>query len=95
MREQIGERSEWLRNIDRTVRDLLIQYGTILGTRENINLQSRIGRLTWVLIGLTILIIMLTAMSLYVSTNPDKAFWPWSVDSHSDGRGIDSQSAGS
>jgi hypothetical protein len=40
LREQIGERSEWLRNIDHSVRDLLMQYGTILGTRENIELQN-------------------------------------------------------
>jgi len=40
LREQVGERAEWLYNIDRSVRDLLTQFGTILGTRENIKLQN-------------------------------------------------------
>jgi hypothetical protein len=76
LREQIEERSVWLENIDRSLRDLLIQYGAVIGTRENIKLQKRISRLTWVMLILTILIVGLTTLTAYIA-KPEYFCWPW------------------
>lgn len=62
LRNQIIERANWLQNIDRSVRDILIQYGTVLGTRENIKLQKRLWVLTWVIVFLTVVLTILAIM---------------------------------
>ena len=67
LRDHIKERAGWIRNIDRSFRDILTQYGTALGIRENIKLQKRISRLTWVIVVLTIMIMFLTAITTFVS----------------------------
>lgn len=77
LREQIKERSAWLENIDRSVRDLLIQYGTVIGSRENIKLQKRMGCLTWVMLILTILIAGLTTLTAYIAIKSGNIPWPW------------------
>jgi hypothetical protein len=63
-REGIRRRSVWLENIDRSARDLLIQYGTVIGSHENIKLQKRIGKLTWILVLLTAVLAYLTYCTL-------------------------------
>ena len=77
MRKQTAERAEWLRNIDRSVRDVLIQYGTTVGVRENIKLQKHTARLTWVILALTIVIVILTGLTTVMSINAGNLSWPW------------------
>lgn len=67
LRENIGARALSLERTDRAVRDLLSQYGAILGARENIKLQRSVGRLTWFMVFLTIAILGLTAVLTYVA----------------------------
>lgn len=74
LREQIAERSKWLGNTDRSVRDLLCQYSTLLGTRENTRLQNSISRMTWWMVILTI---SLTALTVYSAIKAGDIFWPW------------------
>ena len=75
LKDHIKERSEWIRNVDRSFRDLLIQYGTALGTRENIKLQKRIGCLTWVIIILTIILVVLTAITAFLPVEVGDLSW--------------------
>lgn len=77
LREQISERSGWLREVDQSIRNLLIEHGTALGTRENIRVQRRMVILTWVMAGLTILITGLTAVTAIASINSGDLSWPW------------------
>jgi hypothetical protein len=65
LRKTVGERAEWLGNADHSIRDLMIQYGTAIGARENIRIQQNVRRLTWTMVALTILIAMLTATMVY------------------------------
>ncbi len=77
LRKQIEDRSVWLENLDNSVRDLFIQYGTVIGTRENIKLQKSIGILTWVMVIITIFIALLTALLAYITFITSKISWPW------------------
>lgn len=63
LREIIIERSKRLNNFDRTTRDLLAQFGTMISSHENIGLQGRIGKLTLVLVFLTIVLLALTLIT--------------------------------
>ena len=63
LRQQVMGRAKRLHNIDRSIRDILIQYGTILGTRENIKLQKHIAFLTWVVVVLAVVTITLTIVT--------------------------------
>ncbi len=77
IRKHTAERAEWLRNIDRSVRDILIQYGTTIGARENIKLQKRMSRLTVVILTLTIVIAILTAVTTIMVIKEGNLSWPW------------------
>ena len=77
IRQQIAGRAGWLRNVDRSVRDILIQYGTVLGARENIKLQKRMAYLTWVILALTIVIVILTGVTTVMSIQAGTLSWPW------------------
>ena len=77
IRKHTAERTEWLRNIDRSVRDILIQYGTTLGARENIKLQKRMSWLTVVILTLTIVIAILTAVTTFIAIKEGNLSWPW------------------
>ena len=77
IRQQIVDRAEWLRNVDRSVRDILVQYGTTLGTRENIKLQKRMTFLTWVIVVLTILTATLAGVTAAMSVKAGNLSWPW------------------
>ena len=77
IRKHTAERTEWLRNIDRSVRDILIQYGTTLGARENIKLQKRMSWLTGVILTLTIVIAILTAVTTFMVIKEGNLSWPW------------------
>lgn len=79
LRETIGERAAWLGNADRSVRDLIVQYGTAVGTRESIRVQHSVRRLTWIIIALTILIAILTATMAYGALL-DSESWPEVID---------------
>jgi hypothetical protein len=70
LREQVEERSAWLENLDRSIRDFLTQYGAIIGTRENIKLQKRMSKLTW-------LIAALTALTAYIAIKTGNIPWAW------------------
>jgi len=77
LRADISERSGWLREMDRSVRDLLIEHGTALSARENIKAQGRMVVLTWAIAVLTIVITVLTAVTTIVSINSGSLSWPW------------------
>lgn len=77
LQKQIHERSEWLENLDRSVRDLLVQYGTILGTHKNIKLQNHMSKLTWVILVLTLLMTALTVLTVYIAAKADRISCPW------------------
>ena len=77
LRQHTTERAEWIRNIDQSIRDILIQYGTTLGTRENIKLQARMGFLTWVIVVLTIMTVILTTVTTVTSIKVGNLSWPW------------------
>ena len=77
IRKHTAERAEWLRNIDRSVRDILIQYGTTLGARENIKLQKRMSWLTGVITTLTIVIAILTGVTTFMVIKEGNLSWPW------------------
>lgn len=55
--DSILGRATRLESAERSVRDLVIQQGSILSARENIKLQGRITFLTWVLVVLTVLLL--------------------------------------
>jgi hypothetical protein len=65
LREQIEKRAGKLQETDRSIRDLVIQHGTMLSATESMNLQNRVARLTWVLVFLTVVITILTAVTAY------------------------------
>ena len=67
LRHQTKERANWIVNIDKSMRTILIQYGNALGTHENIRLQRRVALLTWLLAALTIVIVLLTVITTLVS----------------------------
>lgn len=77
LRENIEERSIRLEILDRSIRDLLIQYGGVIGTHENINLQKRMSNLTRAMLILTIIVTGLTMVSVYISIKTDNIAWPW------------------
>lgn len=77
IRKQTAERAEWLRNIDRSVRDILIQYGTTVGVGENIKLQKHTAHLTWATLALTICIVILTCLTTFMSIKAGNLSWPW------------------
>ena len=52
----ISERATWIQKMDQSLRDHGTQYGSLLGARDNVRIQATIGKLTWVLVGLTIIL---------------------------------------
>ena len=56
----INERAAWLRKMDQSLRDHGTQYGALLSARDNVRIQATISKLTWVLVGLTIILGFLT-----------------------------------
>jgi len=77
LREQIKGRSIRLQILDRSVRDLLMQYGTVIGARENIKLQNRMGKLTYVMLILTFLMAGFTLLTAYITVKAGNIAWPW------------------
>jgi hypothetical protein len=65
LRLQVKDRATSLKKSDQSMRDLLTQYASLLSARENVKLQSSVGKLTWVLVGLTIVIAVLTIPMTY------------------------------
>ena len=54
-----------------------MQYSTILGTRENIELQNRMSSLTKVMVFLTIVTTVLTAVTTIAAIKAANIAWPW------------------
>jgi hypothetical protein len=67
LRERIKSSSAWLERSDRSVRDLLTQYGTILSAQENLRIQRQVGRLT-------ILMTILTVIAAWTGAENSKSF---------------------
>lgn len=61
----ISEQVKWLQGTDRSIRDHLTQYGSLIGAMENIRTQRTIIRLTWMLIVLTIATGLLAGWALF------------------------------
>ena len=60
----IRDRANWLLRTDRALRDQLTQYGSLLGTAENVRLQKTIGCLTWVLVVFGVATILMSGLAL-------------------------------
>ncbi len=60
----IQDRANWLLRTDRALRDQLTQYGSLLGTAENVRLQKTIGYLTWVLVVFGVATILMSGLAL-------------------------------
>ena len=60
----IQGRANWLLRTDRALRDQLTQYGSLLGTAENVRLQKTIGYLTWVLVVFGVATILMSGLAL-------------------------------
>ena len=77
----ISERATWIQKMDQSLRDHGTQYGSLLGARDNVRIQATISKLTWVLVGLTIILGFSTfkqAFPLSNFTNGCKAFGQFS-----------------
>ena len=48
----IGKQATWLERTDKSLRDHLTQYGSLLGATENVRVQRKITCLTWALLAL-------------------------------------------
>lgn len=55
-----SERATWIHKMDQALRDHGTQYGSLLSARDNVRIQANISRLTWVLVGLTVILGFLT-----------------------------------
>ena len=60
----IRDRANWLQRTDSALRDQLTQYGSLIGATENVRVQKKLSRLTWVLVffGLATLVISVLAL---------------------------------
>ena len=58
LRLQIAYRSSRLFNLDRSVREIFLQFGNTLVARENIKLQKQMKFLTWIIIVLTVFLVI-------------------------------------
>ena len=71
----IGERATWLQKTEQSLRDHLAQYGSLLGAMENIHLQKRLKLLTWIIIGMTLVLLVQSDNGSIVSH-----IWDWIRD---------------
>jgi hypothetical protein len=62
LQTHLSRRAGRLERAEKSVRDLLIQHGTLLGATENISLQNGIRVLTWIMAVLTLFIAVLTTI---------------------------------
>ena len=58
----ITERAHWLHDTNLSVRDQLAQVGMIINASENVRLQKSVAKLTWCVVGLTVLAVVLAAL---------------------------------
>ena len=77
LRREAAECTEWLSNIDKSVRDILIQFGNALGARENIKLQGRVTLLSWTIVALTVLTLTLAVVTSIGSIGAGRLALPW------------------
>ena len=63
IQREVGENAKWLQSMDSAVRSHLTQYGTILGTVEDIRLQKKITLLTYAMLFLTGVLAILTYLT--------------------------------
>lgn len=71
----IVERATWLQKMEQSLRDHLVQYGSLLGVVENIYLQSKLKFLTWIIIAMTLAMLWATSDGMIVSH-----VWNWIRD---------------
>ena len=71
MKSGMGDSATRLQSAVQSTGDQITQFGSMLGAAENIRIQSKISRLTWALIVLTIVII---AIALINHVGP--SWWP-------------------
>lgn len=77
LRREAAECTKWLSNIDKSVREILIQFGNALGARENIKLQGRVTLLSWAIVALTVLTLTLAVVTSIASFGAGKLALPW------------------
>ena len=61
---KIKRRAVWVLEREKTLRDQIIQISSLLGAEENIRTQTKIRRTTWWSLGLAIVAIAITVVSL-------------------------------
>ena len=64
IQNRIEESASWLNTMETSIRDQLTQYGTLIGTLEDVRLQKRIRNLTNALLLLTAVIAVPTILSI-------------------------------
>lgn len=72
LRCQIKAGAEWTLNTGTSMRAVFSQYAEILGARENVKAQRKIGTLTWVLVILTVFIALLSGVIAYAALQTEQ-----------------------
>ncbi len=60
----INGRAVELNQAERSLRDYLSQYGSLLAATENVGTQNTVARLTWVIVGLTVVVAVLAVIQV-------------------------------
>ena len=66
LKHVIGTHASWIGDRDSTIRAHLAQYGALVGATENVRLQQRISRLTWVLVFLALATVVASALGSWL-----------------------------
>ena len=65
--KQIEPRVAWVRDREKSLRDHIVQIGSLLGTEENIRTQAKMRKMTLWILALTVLALVLAGLSLAVN----------------------------
>ena len=66
----------WLERTDKSIRDQLTQYGSLVGAAENVRMQGKITRLTWALLFLAGATLAATVLAFCMRDGTLRLPWP-------------------
>ena len=72
----VGEHATWLQKTERSLRDHLAQYGSLIGEMENIHLQKKLKVLTWIIAVMTLFLLVQSDYGSIVVSH----IWDWIRD---------------
>ncbi|GEM_PF-2698205 len=75
--QQTTDRMAGVHEVEKNLRDVLMQYGNTISAQQNIKLQRRMTFLTWAIVLLTIVAVGLAATSVFVSASSERLVLPW------------------